>query len=377
MAPRPGKGPEMPATATAFRLEVDLFRGARCFGRNPPRTEKVWGWSDAGRQVPCGGEGGPLRITILERASYCSGRFGAGLRFSASASAAAGGGGLEGQAAAAAGLWCNLGSQVLSAVNPSGAHANAGEAGHGMRRGDLAGAWRLAIRLRDEGLLLGPVGQEQEIDGYPLACTDERMWYPDLWYHFVPSPLQGLHGVLRFLVRESGADVQLRRRVLGADLRELLAGRCADPGTGRAAAGKVVVVLAVPAPEALLILQESKNEDGSNINCRRSSRISWIGADHPFPGALRAPGAPSGGPSGDQRNPRRPPKACVYVVLVPLKTSLKTSTTSPRSGASSPASATMAAWRLPSGSTPVGWRPPPSATTASQAGAAPSASPSS
>ncbi|CAK0902849.1 unnamed protein product [Prorocentrum cordatum] len=166
----------MPATATAFRLEVDLFRGARCFGRNPPRTEKVWGWSDAGRQVPCGGEGGPLRITILERASYCSGRFGAGLRFSASASAAAGGGGLEGQAAAAAGLWCNLGSQVLSAVNPSGAHANAGEAGHGMRRGDLAGAWRLAIRLRDEGLLLGPVGQEQEIDGYPLACTDERMW---------------------------------------------------------------------------------------------------------------------------------------------------------------------------------------------------------
>ncbi|CAK0902854.1 unnamed protein product [Prorocentrum cordatum] len=277
----------MPATATAFRLEVDLFRGARCFGRNPPRTEKVWGWSDAGRQVPCGGEGGPLRITILERASYCSGRFGAGLRFSASASAAAGGGGLEGQAAAAAGLWCNLGSQVLSAVNPSGAHANAGEAGHGMRRGDLAGAWRLAIRLRDEGLLLGPVGQEQEIDGYPLACTDERMWYPDLWYHFVPSPLQGLHGVLRFLVRESGADVQLRRRVLGADLRELLAGRCADPGTGRAAAGKVVVVLAVPAPEALLILQESRRSRHPRLRHARARarqhRLRW-----PHGGCLRA-----------------------------------------------------------------------------------------
>ncbi|CAK0902855.1 unnamed protein product [Prorocentrum cordatum] len=255
MAPRPGKGPEMPATATAFRLEVDLFRGARCFGRNPPRTEKVWGWSDAGRQVPCGGEGGPLRITILERASYCSGRFGAGLRFSASASAAAGGGGLEGQAAAAAGLWCNLGSQVLSAVNPSGAHANAGEAGHGMRRGDLAGAWRLAIRLRDEGLLLGPVGQ-------------------------------GLHGVLRFLVRESGADVQLRRRVLGADLRELLAGRCADPGTGRAAAGKVVVVLAVPAPEALLILQERRSRHPRLRHARaraRQHRLRW-----PHGGCLRA-----------------------------------------------------------------------------------------
>ena len=63
--------------------------------------------------------GDSIDLDVLERSPYPSGRFGAGLRYQKS-------GNQNNQS------WCDMGSQVLSALNCDGGHPNACTSGHGM-----------------------------------------------------------------------------------------------------------------------------------------------------------------------------------------------------------------------------------------------------
>ena len=62
--------------------------------------------------------GDSIDLHVLERSPYPSGRFGAGIRYQRS--------GDQNQ------RWCDMGSQVLSALNCDGGHPNACTSGHGM-----------------------------------------------------------------------------------------------------------------------------------------------------------------------------------------------------------------------------------------------------
>ena len=168
----------------------------------------------------------PVEITVFERSSYPSGRFGAGIARSA----------YMGKNTSA--RWNDLGSQVLSVVNAAApdsdgaatlaAHPRAGTEnlvdGHGCRASDVVAAWKFAGgRLwQREGLLTPaalplalPEVTGQKADAIPSSrswsdwdfdfedpkwhcgvtvATEERMHFNGLWQHFWPT--RGLGCVL-------------------------------------------------------------------------------------------------------------------------------------------------------------------------------------
>ncbi|KAH8094056.1 hypothetical protein JL720_4045 [Aureococcus anophagefferens] len=127
-------------------------------------------------------DGGPtLRLSVWERATYCAGRFGA--------------------RAVHGGRAVDLGSQVLSVVDPSDARA---APGHGVSAEASIAAFAEASRLARAGLLV-------PADDGALAGTEERLNWPGLWRHYRArrrSPTSS-----KTCSRARPADVRFGRRV--------------------------------------------------------------------------------------------------------------------------------------------------------------------
>ncbi len=168
--------------------------------------------------------GRPLRLTVWERATYPSGRFGA--------------------TAAHGAAVADLGSQVLSTVDPRDERA---QPGHGISTGAARAAWALRGDLVARGLLT-PAPDEA------LGAVEERLNWPRLWHH-AHAP-RGLGAVLRALLEDARPDaVRFGLRVDGVAATH--AGGTAW-GVQRHGDGASTplresfdsVILAVPAPDA-------------------------------------------------------------------------------------------------------------------------------
>ena len=123
-----------------------------------------------------------MEIEVWERASYPSGRFGAGLEHH--------------------GRWLDLGAQVLSAIEVDSGHPNAGADGHNLQKRDLFSAWAEVQRLESLDLL-------RRVPEERLADTEERMKYEKLWAHF--WCVKGFAWLLRHWLREGGANLRRGR----------------------------------------------------------------------------------------------------------------------------------------------------------------------
>ena len=170
-------------------------------------------------------DGGPtLRLSVWERATYCAGRFGA--------------------RAVHGGRAVDLGSQVLSVVDPSDARA---APGHGVSAEASIAAFAEASRLARAGLLV-------PADDGALAGTEERLNWPGLWRHYRAATT--LSDVLEdVLARARPADVRFGRRVdaVAVSDRGVVVSATQRPAGARVAETFDAVVLAVAAPDALAI----------------------------------------------------------------------------------------------------------------------------
>ena len=142
---------------------------------------------------------------------------------------------------------------MVSAVEVDSGHPNAGATGHGVASADTVAAWREVQSLLEADLL-------QRVPEEMLAETEERMKYEGLWAHF--WCWAGLGHLLKRYVSEADAQLHLGLR---ADKLSLQAdGQVAVWGTARAPGRRAwaveakadVVILAVPAPEALRLLPD-------------------------------------------------------------------------------------------------------------------------
>ena len=167
-----------------------------------------------------------IDITMVERATYPSGRFAAAATY-------------RGNVAA------DIGAQVLSTINPLDHRALGG---HGVEVKDIKLADMLVQKLKSQGVL---VRAPDEV----LGETEERMLWEGLWMHyFAPS---GMVSILQklldwagiepiFGVRIDSIDTQISEKavhVKGVDRRR---------GTNTTYSGNYdCVVLCLPAPDAL------------------------------------------------------------------------------------------------------------------------------
>ena len=126
----------------------------------------------------------------MERASYASGRLGAGAS-------------LPGRA------HCDLGAQVLSIVDPTDERSTATQrpqAAHGITPRDVDHAHELVTSLESRGLLV-PAPDDA------LCGTEERLNWPGFWRHFWGSPGGGLRRVLKTLLDDAGVQPSFGVRV--------------------------------------------------------------------------------------------------------------------------------------------------------------------
>ena len=119
-----------------------------------------------------------LELEVAERATYPAGRFGAQAEYE--------------------GLVANLGAQVLSTVNPSDYRALGG---HGVRVEDIRLADQLATTLVSEGLI-------ERVPDEALCGTEERMIFEGLWHHYLCCSNTytgggGMVAVLSYLLKQA------------------------------------------------------------------------------------------------------------------------------------------------------------------------------
>lgn len=187
------------------------------------------------RQGPPG-----LEIEIWERATYPSGRFGAAFSGKTLRSGRSGG----------QGGWADLGAQVLSAVEVDSGHPNAGATGHNVSASDVAACWREVQGMVEEGLL-------ERVPEEMLAETEERMKYEGLWAHFWCR--RGLGYLLRRYISQANAHLRLGVRAeVAFERAEQVTVRGSARGCGGASSVQAqadVVILAVPAPDAVEVVQ--------------------------------------------------------------------------------------------------------------------------
>ncbi|CAE7214345.1 RNLS [Symbiodinium sp. CCMP2592] len=191
------------------------------------------------RQGPPG-----LEIEVWERATYPSGRFGA--TFSFEKKPLRNGGRSDGT-----GNWVDLGAQVLSAVEVGSGHPNAGATGHNVSASDVAACWREVQGMVDEGLL-------ERVPEEMLAETEERMKYEGLWAHFWCR--WGLGYLLRRYISQASAHLRLgvRAEAIAFERGGQVTVRGSARGCGGASSMQAqadVVILAVPAPDAVKVVQ--------------------------------------------------------------------------------------------------------------------------
>lgn len=126
----------------------------------------------------------------MERASYASGRLGAG-------------------ASLPGGVHCDLGAQVLSIVDPTDERSTATQrpqAAHGITPLDVDLAHELVTSLESRGLLV-PAPDDA------LCGTEERLNWPGFWRHFWGASDGGLRRVLRTLLEDAGVQPSFGVRV--------------------------------------------------------------------------------------------------------------------------------------------------------------------
>jgi len=145
--------------------------------------------------------GESIDLRVLERSPYPSGRFGAGVRYDKGIGT----------------KWCDMGSQVLSALNCNGGHPNACTSGHGMFSKDLHEAWEL-VNILAQAEIISRVPNDGEDETNPLEPTEERMIFDNLWAHFWPTSnsvnQMGLAGVMAdILSRAAPVTVEFNRQV--------------------------------------------------------------------------------------------------------------------------------------------------------------------
>ena len=130
-----------------------------------------------------------IELTLVERATYSGGRFGAGVSFM--------------------GSHADLGAQVLSCVDPSDARANPG---HGISLSDLRIANDLVHSLSEKGLLV-------EAPDTALCATEERMLWDGLWKHWW-APNGGFRELLNHIQQMAGIQPLFGIRIDAIERRE-------------------------------------------------------------------------------------------------------------------------------------------------------------
>ncbi|CAJ1422087.1 unnamed protein product [Effrenium voratum] len=201
-----------------------------------------------------------LEIEVWERATYPSGRFGAGFAFQDH--------------------WADMGAQVLSVVEVDSGHPNAGADGHGLQTEALRCAWREVQALQARGEL---VRAPDEM----LGDTEERMKYEGLWAHFW-APL-GFAALLRRYLAEAQAALHCRRRAERVTCKTWSARARVESEGVQVEAD--VVVLAVPAPEARRLLATAAAADADaalkalgalGYDARRAAALALDHAAYPL-----------------------------------------------------------------------------------------------
>jgi len=148
--------------------------------------------------------GDHIDLHILEKSPYPSGRFGAGLRYKNE---------IKGSF-----KWCDMGSQVLSALDCEGDHPNACSSGHGMYSKDLFAAWELVKLLNQANVISRAPVNSEDNEKNPLDPTEERMIFDNLWAHFWPTSNKvnrnGLSGVLSYILKKAAPlNIEFNRKV--------------------------------------------------------------------------------------------------------------------------------------------------------------------
>ncbi|CAK8990387.1 Pentatricopeptide repeat-containing protein At2g31400 [Durusdinium trenchii] len=162
-----------------------------------------------------------LELQVWERATYPSGRFGAGLAFE--------------------GHWLDLGAQVLSLIEVDSGHPNAGADGHNLQSSDLCSAWEEVQKMVSQSFL-------HRVPDDMLAATEERMKYTGLWAHFWCH--QGFGALQRRYLAEARAELRHGRVDAVADGTLVITKRPSGQVLREEAD---LVILAVPAPEVLRV----------------------------------------------------------------------------------------------------------------------------
>jgi len=199
------------------------------------------------------GDDGALSIDMWERSSYHSGRFGAIAQHS--------------------GATADLGSQVLSTVDPSDPRV-CGE-GNGATMESVHKAWDIVSKLRRNGLL-------RTAPNDLLCPTEQRMLWEGLWiHHWAP---QGLTSVLRYLCRTSAdsSPVAFSRRLLsisseGGDkpLFVVRGLQRSNDGEDFMVEGTYdAVIVCTPAPDVLSVAGIADLLDGESTRILRSVRYN-------------------------------------------------------------------------------------------------------
>jgi len=160
-----------------------------------------------------------LHITVLERATYPSGRFGA--------------------AAYHDDRWvADLGAQVLSVVDPDEEHQHVFDGGHGIDKAALLLAREEARRLVRRGLLV-------QVEDGALEASEERMLWPGIWkHHKAPG---GMTSILEHYLREEARPdaIEFSRKVV------------AITPTPRDQEGRWMVSTATGGPDSKILRSES------------------------------------------------------------------------------------------------------------------------